>query len=297
MLSFLRVDGQRAVERAQVAEQRAGSRPRASRLRPTPPATRTRRRRCRRRMRSRRRSAPTKTRTTPTPPSDEAAGGRARRRCRTGALPTCPRVRHARLGRPDIADYRMGVTFTNVGAAVRRARARPARGISTCTIAAATSATSNSRPTAAPGCWCRPSSPARRRPRPACKVGDRLLGGRRQGAADDAQETRRSRAGCWPTRSRGSKFAAADRARRRSGRRSPSQLRRRPLEVIRPEAENVAASRRAAPRRISSTPPSFLLTLQQVDDQIRSPPTARSIAGVDLLDRHLADRRPLGRRP
>ncbi len=59
-------------------------------------------------------------------------------------------------------------------------------------------------------------------------------------------------------------------------------LQRRPLEVIRPEADNVLMRARKLPENFSS-PPSFLFTLQSVDDQeIKA--DAESLPGVDLHD-------------
>lgn len=58
------------------------------------------------------------------------------------------------------------------------------------------------------------------------------------------------------------------------------KLRRRPLEVIRPEAENVRLRGEELPPDFVELP-SFLLTLQQVDDQAMAA-GAKELAGVDL---------------
>ena len=138
----------------------------------------------------------------------------------------------------------------------------PTPAISTCTISPATSAISNWRPTAAQGCWCNRSSTARPRRVAGVKVGDRLL---EAGVdkTDAAGEAGRLGQGARRRRSRGKLSLVIDREGAANAHR---HARRRPLEVIRPEAENVLmrtarSLRGSRPRRRSCS------RCSQVDDQ------------------------------
>jgi YidC/Oxa1 family membrane protein insertase len=177
---------------------------------------------------------------------------------------------------PD-SDYRMGVTFTNVGAAVRRLElsspkyldlddrggylghlelvADGATGLVVQSVVAGT-------PAAEAG----------------LAVGDRLLAA---GAKEPFTTLKKPAdlAGLLADVKPRSKFMLQI---DRDGQRQTLTvtLRRRPLEVIRPEAENFAVRDERLPPDFVA-PPSFVLTLQQIDDRSIAA-DGKEIAGVDL---------------
>lgn len=186
------------------------------------------------------------------------------------------------LGSVDPASpYRMGVTFTNVGAAVKRIelaspryldlhdrggylghlelRAGDGRGLLVQTVVAGT-----------------PAADA------GLKVGDRIV------EAGASQKTLKAVAS--PTDF--AKIIDAMRPGRdalleieRDGQRQTLtvKLRRRPLDVVRPESENIRMRGVEAPAAYEDTP-SLLLTLQQLDDlELKPDPVKKELRGVDLL--------------
>ena len=214
-------------------------------------------------------------------PMQPAAEARSRRRA--------DGVRDARLGRPRLGLPHAG-DADQPGRRGAPRRARQLRGISICTTAAATSAIWNWRPTAARDCWCKPSAPARRRPRPG--AGGRPAAGSGRQEADAAARRRP----IWP-RCCGSDQAAATSCRwsiERDGAAANAD-RRACAPAAGSDPARVgkrAACATASCRRDFVEPPSFLLTLQQVDDRRSiAEGDATELPGVDLHDGQLADRR------
>jgi YidC/Oxa1 family membrane protein insertase len=186
------------------------------------------------------------------------------------------------LGSVDPASpYRMGVTFTNVGAAVKRIelaspryldlhdrggylghlelRVGDGRGLLVQSVV--------------------PGTPAAEA---GLKVGDRIL---EAGASEKTLKTTAS-----PTEfakiidaMRPGRSALLEIEREGQQQTLTVKLRRGPLDVVRPESENIRMRGEEAPAGYEDTP-SLLLTLQQLDDlELKPDPVTKELRGVDLI--------------
>jgi len=207
---------------------------------------------------------------------EEAAPAEAGPPGEAGEAETDVPLEYVTLGSVDpSSDYRMLVMITNAGAGVRRVELASPRFLDMHDRAGYLGNLELATD-AEPGLLVRAVGPGTPAAKAGLAVGDRLLeaGGKKSTALKTPADLTKALRATKP----GSSFSltvARDGARETLS----ASLTRRPLEVIRPEAENVLLRDDELPPGFVD-PPSFLMTLAEVDD--RKAPANSEIRGLDL---------------